>query len=496
MDLRKKTLAKLRRHVQHLERAALEAQMESIGYEGSVRVAGEVPPQFQDSSPEMDNEVGGHLKRAIPSNFDYDPNALKPLAKVSFALGVALGHAMTAHREFTKLKSSTISPDGLIGGRGYVLSVKEVRKHLHDACEAISMVADTIHDEIHAPHWQPKLAELEKQDLESVERLVGEADKALDDPEAEVEEEIEETEHEGERAELEGGNPNGSEIPDGDDFPDSETTKTASINLRQFIRSRILQRKANSSVPTQTESGGPRVQHLDRGDVDQTGPFGSYNSEEPHSVDDQWSKDDGVGSDYIYTSEWENDVSRKDATSAVPDSNTDPTRTEGYDFGLGYSEGNDAHGQGAGGYANPESDGKGVFGPSTQLPHDPAGKVKEDSSDDSTLMVELSVGRKVADRWTAMNSKLPTDEAPGVARSDYYQGNKPMNQFNVVRGESEMPGSGPKNDFKSDMDVQPGTGYRFEQGTQPYVKWDDDTHNMRPDVINQRDDEGPYVKEV
>lgn len=564
MDARKKTIARLREHVKDSERKSLEAQMESAGIQGQVRVAGEMPPPpMKAGGNGIDNEVGGHLKRAIPSDYDYDPRALKPLAKMSWALSIALGHAMTAHRQFTKLKSATISPDGLIGGRGYVMSVKDVRKALYDACESISAVADTIHDEIHGPHWRPKLAELEKEDVEVVERLVGEADKNLEDPEGEVEEEMDEAEKEGDRAELEADETgSGSEIPDGegmvDSIPDKGTPKTAaSLTLQE----RILKRWANSSIPVQTEPGGPRVQHLDRGDVDQTGPYGSYNSEEPHSQNDEWSKNDGVGNDYIYTSEWDNDLSGKSAskwparpednfdlgpspslsdirelvvslkkgrppsqilnsyagrkykltqedlnsflkmdergllksaTSVVPDSNTDPTRTEGYDFGLGYGEGNDAHGQGAGGYANPDPDGKGVFGPYAELPHSPGQRVYENEND-TTPSVELAVSKKAL-VWK-VGSALPNDGQPGVARSDYYQGEKGSNQFNTVRGDSEMPGSGPRNDFESDMDVQPGLGYRFEQGAEPYVKWDDDTHNMRPDSINQRDDEGPYVRE-
>lgn len=495
MDARKKTIARLRQHVQHSERNALEAQMESAGLPGQVRVAGEMPPPSMKAGHGIDNEVGGHLKRAIPSDYDYDPRALKPLAKMSWALSIALGHAMTAHRQFTKLKSATISPDGLIGGRGYVMSVKDIRKALYDACESISAVADTIHDEIHGPHWRPKLAELEKGDVEVVERLVGEADKNLEDPEGEVEDEMDEAEKEGQRAELEQDEAvSGSEIPDGKDAVESVPAKATKTASSMSLQERILQRWANSSIPVQTEPGGPRVQHLDRGDVDQTGPYGSYNSEEPHSQNDAWSRDDGVGNEYLYTSEWDNDLSGKSATSGVPDSNTDPTRTEGWDFGIGYGDGNDAHGQGAGGYANPDPDGKGVFGPYAELPHAPGQRVYENEND-TTPSVELAVGKSALNWKSDGGSKLPNDGQPGVARSDYYQGDKGSNQFNTVRGESETPDSGPRNDFESDMDVHPGLGYRFEQGAEPYVKWDDNTHNMRPDDINQRDDEGPYVRE-
>jgi hypothetical protein len=93
------------------------------------------------------------------------------------------------------------------------------------------------------------------------------------------------------------------------------------------------------------------------------------------------------------------------------------------------------------------------------------------------------------------DSELPNDGEPGVARSDYYRGDKGSNQFNTVRGDSEIPSGDPRNDFESKMDVQPGVGYRFEQGTQPYIKWDYNTRNMRPDDTNQRDEQGPYVRE-
>jgi hypothetical protein len=185
------------------------------------------------------------------------------------------------------------------------MSVKDVRASLYGACEAISAVADTIHDELHAPHWKPKLAELEKEDLEEVERLVGEADKNLEDPEGESEDDVDEA---GDKADLKDAHEpdsSSSEIPDGSDGSDSESakrTKTASLTLRD----RILMRFSNSSVPVETLPG-PRVQHLDRGDVDQTGPFGSYNTEEPQSMNDPWSKSDGVGNEYLYESEWENE---------------------------------------------------------------------------------------------------------------------------------------------------------------------------------------------
>jgi len=343
VEARKKTVAALKRHIQDSERSGLERQLKTAGIEGDVRVAGAVPKPPKIGG--VDNEVGTHIKRAIPKNYDYDPRSMKTLAKTLWALSVSLGHAMTAHRQFTKIKSATISPDGLIGGRGYVMSVKDIRKTLNDACEAISTISDTLHDELHAPHWKPKLAELEKDDREGVERLVGDAERIMEDPEGETSdgdpEDMDEAEESGPRADLgardDGDEGSGSEMPDGDDLADN--VKTASVAYSY--------RRANSSVPVQTLSG-PRVQHLDRGDVDQTGPFGSYNSEEPLSTADAWSRSDGAHSEYDYVSEWDNDLRDKTGDSSLPGALTDRTPTEGYDFGIGYGDANDAHGQGAG----------------------------------------------------------------------------------------------------------------------------------------------------
>jgi hypothetical protein len=433
-------------------------------------------------SEEETSDAGSFLKRAIPKGYAYDSKALKPLAKMLWAMSVALGHALTAHRQFTKVKSSTISPDGLIGGRGYVMSVKDVRKALYDACEWLSTVSDTIHDELNAPHWKPKLAELEKNDIESVERLVGDAERILDNPEEEAEEDIEKAEETGTRAELEEGE--GSKVPDGGDFADSGSVENSQTKQAYTYR------RAISSDPVNVLPG-PRVEHRDRGDVDQTGPFGSHNIDEPMSTKDEWSREDGAGSDYPYQSEWDNELLDKTGNSNLPGKLTDNTPTEGYDYGLGYGEGNDAHGQGAGGYGTVDSDGKQVYGPYAQLPDDPGAGSSGES--DSTPAVELAVGRahQANSKWKTNSSKLPLDIMPSVARADYYEGDKGDNEVNAT---SSLPGVENKN-YEYSRDSHPGVGYRYEQGRQQYVKWDSDTHNMELDPTYQRELEGPFERE-
>ncbi len=515
MKSRKKTIETLRRHIKASEQDSLKAQMKGAGVpEGDdVRVVGK-------AARHDDGGGGGgaspNMRRNIPSDYDYDPAAMKPLAQMLWALSIGLGHAMTAHRQFTKLKSATISPDGLLGGRGYVMSVKEIRQTLHDACEAISSVSDTVHDELHGPHWRSKLAELEGQDVESVERLVGEAERVLENPEEEafVQDGIDKAESQGEQAEMEehevdtpdsdkrfekpepppflpGGEGDEddeegdedeeedesdeeavAEMPDGEGLADSKEPQVKTASGIDRLAWRVANRYASSSIPVQTLPG-PRVQHLDRGDVDQTGPFGSYNTD-----DDDWSiRTDGVEDDG-----WDDhDDLLKIAESLSPGRYTDTTPTDGWDFGIGYGNGDDAHGQGASG----DGTSGGFYSPSSKLPSDPAGITKDDTSD-STPAIEAQMG--VSNRNA--QAKLPNDGEPGVVRSDYYRGEKGSN---AVNADSELPGEA-ESTYDYSIDAHPGTGYRTER-SQPYVKWDHTTRNMRRDDLYQDDDDGPYVKQ-
>src|SRR6478736_1684831 len=151
-------------------------------------------PTPPEEGGEIDGGGGGSLtaKRNIPKDHPFDPKALKPMAQTLWASSVALGHALTAYKHLSRLKSATVSPDGMLGGRGYVMGVPDIRKKLYAACEALSAITDTLHDEITAPHWRPRLAMLDENDAEDIERYVEKSEGILEDPTAESEEEEEE----------------------------------------------------------------------------------------------------------------------------------------------------------------------------------------------------------------------------------------------------------------------------------------------------------------
>jgi len=454
--------------------------------------------------------------RQIPKTHKYDPQALKPLAKMLWAMSVSLGHALQAFRIFNRVKSSTVSPDGMVGGRGYIMKVTELRQKIYEAVEALSAVSDTIHDEVNAPHWKPKIAELDDADFQAIERLIGESEHMLDNPEEDIEEEEAEVEKKGRPSKnwvkkMQDKDGPSSDLPDGGDqetapkpknpykFKEASTKRAydrrdLSARIAEEVLDQIL---SNSSIPVQTLPG-PRVQHLDRADQDQTGPFGSYNKDEPVDLKDQWSRDQGVGGEDNYPSDWVGDSS-KSSTSAFPDANADSTPTEGFDFGIGRGNGNDAHGQGAGGQSqtySPAMGDKGVYAPSAELPNDPGGKTNPDEHDsnptiDNHLNNRIKQARELIQRATAA---LPNDFDGEPARADYYDGPKPNNDVNSVRSTGALPGDDTAVNESFDKDLT-DTGYRYERSDEPYTKWDDSTHNMRPDDLNQRPPvQGPYAK--
>jgi len=469
------------------------------------------PPAQKPDGLEGDSGIGVG-KRAIPQGHQFDPNALKPLARTLFAASVALGHSLTAYREFARIKSASISPDGMLGGKGYVLKVKEVRSQLQQACELLSSITDTLHDEVHAPHWQPDVTILDETEANEIEGLIEESDDVLQDPEQYGGKEVDEAEKAPKTKKLtdrikdeENKESGASRVPGGGAQETSEPTPAGDVFKVKQARdwkAPFIQRVANSSLPVNTLPG-PRVDHLERGE--QTGSEGSYNKDEP-TVNDEWGKSEGVGDEYIYTTPWENDTSRSAGAviiwgkSNLP--SDDDTHGEANDFGLGYG----AKGQGSEGYGTTSPDGRGVYGPQSGLPNDPGGLTHDPEGGATPFDDKLSPNNV----WAAIaESELPFDGPDPVARSDYFEGDK-GNQFNVQHhgtsglpemnihspeapltprpshnlehmfAESQMPGDGGVN-YDHYRDTTPNVGENTEQQDVPYIKWKSDAHDYRND---------------
>lgn len=122
------------------------------------------------------------MKREIPDDFKYNPKKAKHLKKVLHNVTISLGTLTSSLIELSKLKGPDISPDGLLGGRGYIIPFKEVKENINNAARSLSDIADTIADELTNPRWDVK-------DDKDVKKLIKEKDEAVEKVE-EVEEEI------------------------------------------------------------------------------------------------------------------------------------------------------------------------------------------------------------------------------------------------------------------------------------------------------------------
>lgn len=156
---------------------------------GMLRVAGEVR-FIKDRSGDKGEwafSPPGASERDISGEFEFRPSAAKPLATALRSSLMALGHAQSAATTFTKIKSRNVSPDGNLGGKGYIQKITDIRRSFMNCVEALSSISDTLYDEISAPHWQPG-PDMGNREREEVEEIMEEAEEIREDPESWAEE--------------------------------------------------------------------------------------------------------------------------------------------------------------------------------------------------------------------------------------------------------------------------------------------------------------------
>lgn len=132
----------------------------------------------------------GPLRRDLRvEGFEWSSDSLRNLTKILWAAQRSHSYAVAALRLFSKMPSSQFSPDGLLGGRGYIQSVKDLRSNLSSVVESLSSLTDTIYDEVNGDHWSAISTESEDQ-------LIEDAEKVKNNPEQFVESEFQSEEGE------------------------------------------------------------------------------------------------------------------------------------------------------------------------------------------------------------------------------------------------------------------------------------------------------------
>lgn len=122
-------------------------------------------------------------KRELIDGFEYKIKQAEPLAMTLRAALMALGHASSAQNIFVKIKSAEISPDGALGGRGYIQKIADIRRQFMNVTEALSALTDTLHDELKAPHWHPDAEHGGPRERDEVQQIMSDADQIQKDPE-------------------------------------------------------------------------------------------------------------------------------------------------------------------------------------------------------------------------------------------------------------------------------------------------------------------------
>lgn len=125
----------------------------------------------------------GPSERTIQTDFEFNPKNIKPLAVSLRSALIAMGHSLSAHATFNRIKSAQVSPDGSLGGKGYIQKISDMRRQLMNVCEALSAFTDTVYDEIKAPHWNPALEDQGKRERDEVKDIMNDVNEIRDDPE-------------------------------------------------------------------------------------------------------------------------------------------------------------------------------------------------------------------------------------------------------------------------------------------------------------------------
>lgn len=178
-----------------------DAYMSRTSSPGRTKTAGEVRFIKDRGGDKSEWAWGtpGPSQREIGEDFTFNLKYLKPLSLTLRSTLMAMGHAISAQNTFARIKSADVSPDGALGGKGYIQKIADMRRQYMNVVEALSALSDTLHDELKAPHWHRETVDGGPREREEVQEILQDAEQIRQDPEGWAEEEEAEmdAEHEG-----------------------------------------------------------------------------------------------------------------------------------------------------------------------------------------------------------------------------------------------------------------------------------------------------------
>ena len=94
------------------------------------------------------------LKRELAGTAPYKVNNIKYVVDMLTSVNTASASLARAGEILASISAHEISPDGLIGGRGYVMTIKDIRQDITAAINLVSDLNDSLSDELTNPKWE------------------------------------------------------------------------------------------------------------------------------------------------------------------------------------------------------------------------------------------------------------------------------------------------------------------------------------------------------
>ena len=135
--------------------------------------------------------AAGGSRREIPDDFKYDKKKIKHIKHVLHNTTIALGTLVSALNEISRIKGPDISPDGLLGGLGYIMPIKDIKEKLNTSIRDLGDIADSLADELTNPKWDIKEDSDVKELIKEKEKVEEQAEESTGETPAESETEAE-----------------------------------------------------------------------------------------------------------------------------------------------------------------------------------------------------------------------------------------------------------------------------------------------------------------
>ena len=141
-------------------------------------------------SAEKKKKENGSDGRRNLDGFEYDPSKATVLKKALHNINVSLGTLLAAMKDLALLRGSEITPDGMLGGRGFIMPFKDMKSKINSAISDLSDITDTIADELTNPKWglSPEEKKKVKKEKEQIEEKVEEIEETVPEKAEETEE--------------------------------------------------------------------------------------------------------------------------------------------------------------------------------------------------------------------------------------------------------------------------------------------------------------------